>query len=115
MLFDPYEYHMDICNDSCLSVQPAILRGKNLTLDITCKLFDQVFFLTAMPISTISFYHFILLSLTLTLPFSSQGQCKAEPIGFIFSHTFHLSRVKFDVVMKPFKLNILRFLLGKIC
>ena len=42
--------------------------AKTLTLDMTCKLFNQFFFIPAMLIGTIDFYHFMLLSLTLTLP-----------------------------------------------
>ena len=48
------------------------------------------------------------------LALESQGQCKAKPIGFIFLHTFHLTRMKFDVVMKQCRLNILRLLMSKI-
>ena len=42
----------------------------------------------------------------------SVGSCqhKAKPIGFNFSHTFHLVRMQFDVVREQFKLNILRLL-----
>ena len=46
----------------------------------------------------------------------SQGQRKAKPIGFIFSHAFLFIRVKFDVMMKQFKLNIWDyFFFTKIC
>ena len=38
---------------------------------------------------------------------------KAKPVGFIFSRTFHLIRMKF-VVMKQFKFSILRLSLSKI-
>ena len=48
--------------------------------------------------------HWLLpLSTDLDLAWGSQGQCKAKPIGFIFSHTFQLIKMKFDVVMKQFK------------
>ena len=46
----------------------------------------------AMLAGTIDFYHFMPLSVTLTL-FGSQGQPKAKPLGFIFSYTFQLIRV----------------------
>ena len=36
-------------------------------------------------------------------------------IGFIFSHTFLLIKMKFDVVMKQSNLNISRLLLGNCC
>ena len=68
----------------------------------------------AMLIGTINFYHFILFSLTLTMPGGSQGQRKVKLTGFIFSHTIHLIRMKFDIVIKQLKLNILRLLLSKI-
>ena len=55
-------------------------------------------------------YHFI----DLDLVWGSQGLCKAKPIGFIFSHTFDLIRMKSDVLMKQFKLNIMRLVLIKI-
>ena len=42
--------------------------AKTLTLDITRKLFNQIFFICAMLVGTIGFYHFIPLSLTLILP-----------------------------------------------
>ena len=42
-----------------------------------------------------------------------EGQPKAKAIGFIFSHSFHVISIKFDV-MKQFNLNIpVRF--SKIC
>ena len=50
----------------------------------------------------------------LDLAWGSQGQCKAKHNGFIFSHTFHLIRMKFIVVMKQFKLNVLRLFLTKV-
>ena len=38
IIFDPYDkYHMDLCNESCSAGQQ-----KNLTLDITRKLFNQI-------------------------------------------------------------------------
>ena len=43
-----------------------------------------------------------------------QGQFTAKPTDLIFSQTFHLIRMKFYVVMKHFKLRILRLLLIKI-
>ena len=51
----------------------------------------------------------------LDLAWESQGQPKAKPIGFTFFHTFHLIRMKFGVVMKQLKLNILWLFLSKIC
>ena len=36
----------------------------------------------------------------------SQNQCKTNSVGFILSHTFHLMRMKFDMVLKQFRWNI---------
>ena len=51
----------------------------------------------------------------LDLTWGSQSQCEAKAIGFIFSHTFYLIEIKFDVMMKQSKLNILTLLFSKIC
>ena len=67
---------MDLCNELCLSSWPGSQPScvvQTLKLDIMCKLFNQFFFffffiLPTLLISTIGFYHFVPLSLTLTLP-----------------------------------------------
>ena len=93
---------------------------KLFTLDITCKLFNPIFFHTChayrhhwllpAPLTTTILYHF-----HWPWPWwGSLGQHKAKPIGFIFSHTFQLSRMKIDLVMKQFKLLILTQLLSEI-
>ena len=71
--------------------RPFVLHSKILTVNITRKLINQYLLIPAMLLGTIDFYHFA---------WGSQGQVKAKPIGFIFSHPFHLIRMKFDVVMK---------------
>ena len=50
----------------------------------------------------------------LDLGWESQDQHKADPVGFIFWHTFQLKGMKFSVVVKQFKLEIVRLLLGEI-
>ena len=71
--------------------------AKIWTLDVTYILFDR--FLSYLP-----FYG------TFTdLDLGSHGQQKAKPFGFIFLHTFQLISMKFDMVLKQFKLNSLRF------
>ena len=50
----------------CLSICPPVLCGKNFTLHLPCKLLSQTFMPT-MLVGTIDFYHFIPLSITLTL------------------------------------------------
>ena len=52
---------------SCSSSRLSCV-AKTLTLDSSHKLFSQIFFRPAMLTGTIDFYHFISLSLTLTLP-----------------------------------------------
>ena len=64
------------------------------------------FFMPAMLICTTDFCHFFLpLSPTLALPGGSQCQHKAKHVGFICSQTFWQITVKFDTVLKQFKLN----------
>ena len=96
---------MDLRNELCLSVRPAgwpPCMARTVALDIT----QPDLLIPAMLIGAIDFSHFIPLSQTLTLAWGHKV-CKAKPLGFIFSHTFQLIRIKFDVVLKQFKLNIL--------
>ena len=65
---------------------------KLLTVDFCTNISTQ-FFHTCHGNRPIDFYHFILHSVALTL----SGD---YPCGFIFMHTFHLIRMKFDVVLK---------------
>ena len=67
-----------------------------------------------MLISTVDFYHFIPLSVTLTLADGSQAQHKPELVGFIFLHIFQLIRMQLDVMLKQFMLKILIMLLDEI-
>ena len=98
---------MDLCNQSCSSGQSAILHGKNFILAHYRQTFQQNSLLPAMFVSTIDFNHFIPLPVTLTLDSGSQDQHKPKPVAFIFLHTFLLIKMKFDMVLKQFKLNIL--------
>ena len=56
------------------------------------------FSIPAVVIGMIDFCHFIPLSLTLTLPGGHKHSTKQRLFGFIFSHTFDLIRMKFDVM-----------------
>ena len=78
-----------------------------LMLDITHKMFNQILLIPTMVIGILPFYT------DLYYTWGSR-QSKAKPIAFIFLHTFHLIRMKFDVLMKQYKLNIIRLLLNKI-
>ena len=37
---------------------------------------------------------------------NSQGQQRAKPLVFIFSHTFQMIKMKFDLLLKQFRLNV---------
>ena len=50
----------------------------------------------------IDYYHFTPHSTTLTMACGSQGQRKAKPSGFIFSHTFQLIRINFVLAFEQF-------------
>ena len=98
-----------LSNELCLAGRPAGQHGKNLN--------DGHYGQTVQPkfsIGTIDFYHFTPNLLSLTLLEGSEDQSKTNPIGFIFSPTFHVIRT-FDVVMKQFRLNSLGLLLSHIC
>ena len=98
-----FEYHIDLCNESCSSGQPAscpaVLHDKYLNVGHQMQTVQLNFVIPAMLIGTIDFYHCILLSLTLTLSGVHRVTAKKKPIGVIFLHTFHLIRTTFDVVM----------------
>ena len=53
-----------------------------------------------MLLGTIDFYHFIPLSLTLTL--AGGPKVSAQPLGFILSHSFQLVIIKFELVLNQF-------------
>ena len=40
VVIDVYEYHMDMCKESCFSICSSVLLSKNLTLDTMHKLFN---------------------------------------------------------------------------
>ena len=86
--------------------------AKNFNCGHYTKTVQPNVFIHVLLIDTIDCCHFIPLSLTLTLP--GGHKIRAKPIAFIFSHTFNLIITKFDVVMQPFKLNIMRLLLSTI-
>ena len=52
-IVDPYEYHKNIYNGLCLAGQPSCMT-KTLLLDITHKLFNQIFFIPATLIGTMT-------------------------------------------------------------
>ena len=102
-LFDSCEYHVELCYDSCSASWPAILCCKKNFFFIYCHADRHHWLLPLYSVFT-----------DLDLVWGSIGQCKAKPNCLIFSHTFCLIRMKFDVVMKQFKLNTLRLLLSTV-
>ena len=67
----------------------------------------------AMLGDSIDFYHFVPLSVALTLA-RGCGVNRRQNLLASFSRLFQLVRIKFDVVMRQFKLIILILLLGEI-
>ena len=71
IVFDLYEYHVDIYMSRVRPARHGLVRlsfmAKTLTLDITCKLHNQILFIPGMLMGTIDLYHFMPFSLTLTL------------------------------------------------
>ena len=107
--FDTYKYHnMDLCNESCLSVLPAVFHDKNFNIGCFAQNVHQ--FLLFLPNfkGSIDFCHFVPLSLTLTFLWGHKVSTKQN------LHTFQLIRMKFEVAMKQLKLNILRLLFDKV-
>ena len=100
-----------VMNHVCRAGQQSSCMAKALMFDIV-HIFRPNLFIPVMLIGTIDFYYFIPLT-DLDLAWVSQDQCKAKPLGFIFSYTFQLIRMKFIIVLKQFKLNILILLLSE--
>ena len=73
--------------------------------------FQQNIFIFVMLIGTIDFYHFMPLSVTLT---GGHKVSAKQNILASFSSTLQLIRVKFDIVLKQFKLNNLILLFSEI-
>ena len=64
-VFDPHEHHMDLCNQSSASWPSLVMKTWTLTLYVNFPV--KFFFIFAMLTGTIDLYHFIPLSVTLTL------------------------------------------------
>ena len=58
-------------------------------------------------IGTFFFYHFIPLSVILTLPWGHKVSTKQNLVASLFSHSFQLFIVKFDMGLKQFRVKIL--------
>ena len=107
---------MDLCNESssrssvCL---PCV--AKNFSTGPYTQTLQPVFFIPAMLAGTIDLYHFILLSLTLTLAGGHKISIKQNllasfshilSISFISLHTL-LIRMELDVMFKQYLFSIL--------
>ena len=85
----------------------SVAEEKTFTLDITSKLFNQMCsYLTCLQtiVTSTILYNFQLPGLGR----GSQGQRQSKPPGFSFLHTLQLIRMKLDMALKQFKLNILK-------
>ena len=94
LFFDPYEYHMDLFNESCLSVRPAsrpsTLHGTAFNLGHHTQVVQPNCFIPALLTGTIDFYHFTPLSVTLTMLGGHKVSTKQDLLASFFfsSHTF---------------------------
>ena len=100
--FWSHKYHTDLCNESWSFVRPA---GKNFNVGHYTHCVQPIFlsvcfgffclfvcsfvFIPAMPIGTIDFYHFIALSLPLTLPGGHKFNAK-QNLWALFSRTLFI-------------------------
>ena len=57
--FDPYEYHMELCNESYSAIHPNVLHGKNFNVGHYMQNFQPFFVMPSMLIATFNFYHVI--------------------------------------------------------
>ena len=89
-IFSPYDYHMDLCNELvfvCLDAWPtSFLHDRKLSVGITCKLFNQLFFMPAMLVGTIDFCRLIPFSLTLPLPGNDKVNANKTFWPHFFAH-----------------------------
>ena len=114
-----------------LAGQTAILHDKNTMLGISCKVFNFLhtchacrhhwllpFYITMLGISCKVFnilhtchacrHHWLVpFYITFNVLIVSKVLLKAKPIHSIVLHTFQLIRMKFDLMLKQFRLNIL--------
>ena len=82
------------------------MRGKNFNVGHYMQTFQPIFLIPAMLIGTIDFYHFIPISLTLTLAgVTRSAQSKTSWIYFL-AHFSTYYKMEYNVVLKQFKLNI---------
>ena len=93
-----------ICVMSCPSFHPPVFCDKDFNIGCYLQILEPSPFIPTMLIGTNDFHHF---SLAVDVGLGSQGQHKAKPVCFIFSHTFQLIRMKYGVRLKQFRLIML--------
>ena len=93
-LFDPYEYHVDLCN---------VQKLKSWTLYAN---FSIIIFYVCLAYKHHWLLPFCITFSDLELGWGSQGQRKAKPFFLIFVYTFPVIRMKFHMLLKQFMLNI---------
>ena len=64
LVFDPCEYHLELCNLLCSFGQLTVLQSKNFNVGHYMQTFLPKVFIPAMPIGIIDFHDFILLTMT---------------------------------------------------
>ena len=96
VIVDRYEH---LCHESSLSGCWAILRGKNFNILHYRQTVHSNFFIPVMLLDTIDFYHFIPLSLTLTLPGGHKVSAKQNLLASFSQNIFLLTMMKFDALV----------------
>ena len=79
--FDPYECHVDLCNQMCSFVRPSVLRSRNFNVGHFTQTFLPKFLHACLAHRQHDIYHYIPLSVILTL--RSDGRRKAAPVAYI--------------------------------
>ena len=82
------------CGPFCVTKTIVYHGHYRLQVNFSTKLFIPAMHIALL--TSIILCHFT----DLDLGWGSQGQHKAKPPGFIFSYTFHLIRLKFNMVLK---------------
>ena len=82
-----------------------VLPGRNFKAGDCSQHFQPNLVITAVLIGTVDIYHSKIFS-DFYLGLGSQGQRKTKPVGLIFTRTFQLTRMKFDMVLRKLTINI---------
>ena len=102
----------------CVDGRPDVLREKNCNDGHYTQTVQPNLLIPVVFIGNVDFYHFVLLSLTLILPGGHKVSAKQNMLASFsptfFFFFFYLIRMKFDLVIKQFKLNTLRLLFSEL-